>query len=666
MKKQRLVGSLILLLLAQYPFLFCAYNLHYYIVESSSPVWQPGQMIQGLIQENQIQLIFLLLECLLLILLVYILVNSKTLEYDAGLQEIIPGIKTPKPSDKNLQGSGRWLLKKKYKKAFRETKIIRKDPVIQWLMQRGYDDLKGDFHQKIFEVYGGDTVLPSDTGGLVVGQTKNHKKLYSVVEDTHSYVIGATRSGKTLYEVLISICVTALAGESIVVSDVKGELFIYSHIYLKRLGYEVIDLDFNNPAVSKRYNFMRPINERLEANDIVEAKRATNELVESLTTRNNHSEPIWEEGEKSILACCIMAVAYDNRNNPEQQNLTNVYHFIAKMCAPVEGCSSIPLQEYLDARPDDHPAKSLAGISDVAHFRTRSSFYAAALATLRLFEDYAVADMTRVTDFELFDTKRKRAIFIILPDEKPAYYKVASLFVQQYYQALVSQSKKHGNRLERRVHFILDEVGNFAAIPDFAHILTVSGGRGIRFHLFVQSSKQLDEKYNQNVSSIIRSNCETWVYLHSDDDETVKEICDRLGTYTTKSPNLSAPLEGTHGGSASYSYISHPLLGINDIRRIHRPYQIVMSRHDPAIMYQPHFSTTIFNQMLGMGDKEHNIKLNMWRNKRRQEDARDIKAPILWNIWDVYIENMKLKAKIAAEQKSAAMGQQILNKQITH
>lgn len=632
MTKRRWIGSLLLFLAGIYPCLFCAYNLHFLLMRTPRTELDPLVMIAGVKEQKNILLFFGIFLILLFAFIMYTLAQSYTLDYKAGMREIIPGIKTPLPCGDNLHGSARWLSKSQYNKAFYALKIRQQDPVIRWLADRGYDDLEDGYSESEMETHN-EKVLP--TGGVVVGQSKNGRTLYIVGEDTHSLTLGATRSSKTRSVVLPSICVTALAGESMVISDVKMELYLYTAPFLRRLGYEVVPLDFENPARSTRYNFMQPINDRLEMGDIVGAKTAVNELVETLVGKQNHGERIWEEGEKSIMACCIIAVAYDNRNNPRLQNLTNVYHFVANMCAPIEGKSTIPLQEYMKNCPEDHPAKSLAGISNVAHFRTRSSFYAAALASLRLFEDYNVADMTSATGFDIYATsKKKRAIFIILPDEKPVYYSVASLFVLQHYQMLVAEAKAHGGRLQRRVEFFLDEIGNFAHIPHFDKLLSVGAGRGIRYHLFLQSTRQLDETYNQNVSSIVRSNCETWVYLQSDDQNTVDEISKRMGNYTTKSPNLSAPLQGTRGGSASFNYMSRPLLTSEEVKKVVRPYQLVLTRHDPVILFAPDIGHTIFNRMLGLGDKDHNIRLSVIRHERRVE--RRIRAPQLWGIWKDY------------------------------
>ncbi|MBP3595903.1 MAG: TraM recognition domain-containing protein [Clostridia bacterium] len=72
---------------------------------------------------------------------------------------------------------------------------------------------------------------------------------------------------------------------------------------------------------------------------------------------------------------------------------------------------------------------------------------------------------------------------------------LCSLFVNQAYVKLVELADAKGGRLKIRTNFILDEFGNFSAIPNFGGFLTVGGGRGIRFNLFVQSFSQLNEKY---------------------------------------------------------------------------------------------------------------------------------------------------------------------------
>ena len=62
---------------------------------------------------------------------------------------------------------------------------------------------------------------------------------------------------------------------------------------------------------------------------------------------------------------------------------------------------------------------------------------------------------------------------MILPDEKTTFYGLCSLFVNQAYTKLCELADAKGGRLNIRHNFILDEFGNFSAIPNFGGFLTV-------------------------------------------------------------------------------------------------------------------------------------------------------------------------------------------------
>ena len=111
-------------------------------------------------------------------------------------------------------------------------------------------------------------------GGVVIGVKKegNKERIYYIGEDSHVLCIGATRSGKSRNLVVQSICTLGLAGESIVVSDPKAELFHYTSEFLENLGYEVLVLDFKNPRKSKRYNLLQPIINAVNAGDTDKAE----------------------------------------------------------------------------------------------------------------------------------------------------------------------------------------------------------------------------------------------------------------------------------------------------------------------------------------------------------------------------------------------------------
>ncbi len=497
-----------------------------------------------------------------------------------------------------------------------------------------------------------------DQGGIVVGREKigNREKLYLIGDDTHTLTIGATRSGKTRCLVVQSICSIALAGESLVISDPKAELYHYTADFLKKLGYEVICLDFKNPEKSTRYNLLQPVIDAINEDDVERAEMYAWDITNILVGDNTSNEKIWENGEKSTIAAAILCVVADNRRRPEYQNLTNVYWFIAEMSKAVGG--KTPMSEYMKKLPAKHPARALLSIAEVAPSRTKGSFDTSALTTLRLFTSRSIYAITHKSDYNLADMGRKKqALFLILPDEKTTYYPIASLMVSQLYEMLVRQSDLWGGRLENRVNFLLDEFGNFTKLNDFTNKLTVAGGRGMRFNLFLQSFEQLTQKYDKETAAIVKSNCQTWIYLQADDRETLQDVCDKLGKYTTSAYQLSSQ----HGryvnpsSSHSISLVARELLTTDEIRRISRPNQIVISRAHPAMMKAPDLSQWYFNKMCGLGNQEHNRKVRETREKARPVLSDRAGEIPLWNIWVYYTKDLQLKE---AQQKAQAFGTQ--------
>lgn len=449
-------------------------------------------------------------------------------------------------------------------------------------------------------------------GGILLSWDKKQKNVYLQTEDTHTLIIGATRSGKTRTVVLPSIVTLALAGENLICNDPKGELYGYTYPLLQRLGYEVITIDFKNPERSDRYNFLQPVlDAAVEGNIPMAVSRARDISQMLVPDEGRQTDPIWLDGERSILTTAILAVVLECKD-PRCQNMANVRHWIAELCTPIPGTEQIPLADYLDKLPPSSPLKLAMAIAAIAPHKMRGSFYTSALATLDLFQDPNIHAMSALTEFDHMATgEKKRAIFLILPDERSAYYPLAALFTYEQYQMLVQYADERGGRLPRRCNFLLDEFGNFVRIPDFDKFVTVGGGRGIRFHLFLQSLSQLDHRYGKELAGTIRSNCETWIYIFTRDLDTMQIICKTLGTYTIKAPSVSGSTGGNN--TASFNLASRDLLTVDELRKLTRPYQLILSRHDPAVGYAPDISKTIFNRLLGMGSPDHNRNLLLYR-----------------------------------------------------
>ena len=133
-------------------------------------------------------------------------------EYRADKKKVTDELYIPEEAGQLQYGSARFMDKEGKEKAF-ETMILPTD----------YRD-KTERHER--------------KGGIIVGYEKVkplgklfQEKVYFVSNDIHSLIMGATRSGKTRGFILQSVCFLGLSGESIIISDPKGEIFDYTEKY---------------------------------------------------------------------------------------------------------------------------------------------------------------------------------------------------------------------------------------------------------------------------------------------------------------------------------------------------------------------------------------------------------------------------------------------------
>lgn len=606
-------------------------------------VTDPVAMKQCISNNEQIRMFTIFFFVILLLGIITLLVGGKS-SFKVDMIEITPEIHTPVPVGQGQHGTAKWLPNEKFDQVFDSVIIDSK---------------------KLME---GKEHIPA--GGLVIGKEdikksffsrKIKEKIYLITKDLHALIIGATRSGKTRNVVIETITMLILAGENVFIPDLKGEIRDYTEDTAKRCGYETICINFINPYESDRKNFLEPIVQTLRRKDISQAIEETWSLVSQLVGEPpEHGDKLWNDGEAATLAASIMAVCYDNQDHPEYQNLTNVFYFITEMCSEYRG--ALPLQFYIDSLPEDHPAKILLAATKVAAMRTRSSFYVSAIMTLKLLTIPAINQMTNASDFDiekLIEEGKKVIVYLCLPARDKTYFPLASLVLRQLSDQIdYLADAKYGGRIPKRWTFVDDEIGNFTKITNMRQQTSFGTGKGIRHFMFIQSYAQLDDVYGEKVSQIIQDNADIKIYLRSPNPTTKKKISEDLGNYTTRSYSKSNNTpSGTfrNGGSdgESSNLMGRPLLYPDEVGKLKRPYSLVMSDSDPAIMYAPDLSQYAMNEFLGMGDEEHNNRLRQKKAEEHKKNERPHNSKMeLWGIWNVWKRH--IDAQILKQQKEKA------------
>ncbi len=366
-------------------------------------------------------------------------------------------------------------------------------------------------------------------GGIPLG-TEGDKVLVDS-SDSHSLILGATGSKKSRLIIMPSVRILADAGESMIISDPKAEIYDRTATYLERKGYSLEIINLRNPSVGNSWNplslpfayYRKDENDKAYefANDIA-ANLALSEIAQK--------DPYWDYCARDLffgLELLLFKYCKErsfNENTCNIRSLIKLRYFLFNpdKYATINSSNS-KLIEYIDS---DFIISSALSSTINAPKNTKASILSVFDEKMRCFmiqPNLLNLLSANQVNFDNWTTKKK-ALFVIMPDEKTAYHKLVTLFVKQSYEYLIYQAQKEKNgNLPIRINYLLDEFASLPAINDFSSMISAARSRNIRFVLVVQSKHQLLDKYG-TMADTIQSNCSNWIFLTSREIKLLEEI----------------------------------------------------------------------------------------------------------------------------------------------
>lgn len=293
-------------------------------------------IVNTLITEKKVLLIFGVLETMVVTFLLLFSNKTKNI-YHSEKIKLTDKIEIPTPAGDGQYGTAWWLQKKDYDKVFKYNVI----------------DRDKEYQQSCF-----------DSGGIITNFERNGdtEKIYYIDENLHTLLIGSSGSGKSRSILIPTITMLGMASENMLISDVKGELYLYTAPKLKELGYNVIALDFINFLKSNHYNYLDLVINAVEDGNIPLAESLVNDIVNILVEKNDKTEPIWVNGEMSVIKTAIMAVVLENKGKREYQTLTNAYYFVAEMFKTDEDGEML-IDKYMKNKEADDSIKKFFAVA---------------------------------------------------------------------------------------------------------------------------------------------------------------------------------------------------------------------------------------------------------------------------------------------------------------
>lgn len=424
--------------------------------------------------------------------------------------------------------------------------------------------------KKEFKIAPIDPKVELSVGGAPVNKISDNEILYEIAP-SHDLTMGITRSGKSRKIVRQLVMLASMANESMIFNDPKKEMYQDFHQYLSKRGYDVKCLDFRRPEVSDAWNPLDDIIEMVRQGNIDEADQYAEDQVVSLVVDNGKTEPIWVEGQKALIKALILEVT----QAPIPENKKN-YYSIYQTCSilgkeiKVDGSDKPLLTVYMESLEETSPAR--ISYTPVANSKdkTTASFFSSALASLHPFTGQKLMKVLGHSSFNFHDFKDgKKALFVVNPDEKKTYDAITAMVYDNAYQSLIFEANKQsGRKLPKRVHMIFDEFGNMPKINMLETKMTVSLSREILYHLYLQDFKQMNEKYGDNVASIIRGNCALWYFISSADYDVCEEMSKKLGEETIWVQNQGGNYNersNQTGGNVGYNQQTRRLMNANEL-----------------------------------------------------------------------------------------------------
>lgn len=418
--------------------------------------------------------------------------------------------------------------------------------------EKGYSRWSTDKEMKK-ELKEVDAIAPtSQYAGIPI--INDGKKLWVDAGEYHNLIIGSTGSGKT--EMIIQPMVKLLAkkGESMIITDPKGEIYEKNALELKEKGYNIVLLNFRNPQNGNCWNpFTLPYELHCKGN-----KDKSIELLEDLALNILYDEnaknqdPFWEKTSADYFTGLALGLFEDAK--AEEINLNSI-NLMTTAGEDKVGGNTTYMKEYFSYKDQGSAAYINVASTLMAPNETKSSILSVFKQKIKLFSSREnLSEMLSHSDFDMEDIGRKKtAVFIVIQDEKKTYHSLVTIFLKQCYETLIRVAQESGGKLPYKTNFILDEFANMPPLKDVTTMVTAARSRAIRFTFVIQNFAQLYEVYGKENGETIKGNCGNILYLISSELSALEEISKLCGDVKSKDKDKTD---------------SKPLVTVSDLQRL--------------------------------------------------------------------------------------------------
>ncbi|MDD4407675.1 MAG: type IV secretory system conjugative DNA transfer family protein [Bacilli bacterium] len=394
-------------------------------------------------------------------------------------------------------------------------------------------------------------VSDSDTKAAGVPLINNGKEMWVDNGENHTLVIGATASGKTTAVVDPLVQSLAKAGESMILTDPKGELYRNHSEMLKSKGYNIIVLNFRNPSLGNAWNPLTLPYKLYKAGNTDKATELLDDVALNILRGAKTDDPFWESSAADYFSGLSLGLFEDATEKEIHLNSISYMSTVGEE----KFATSDYIKEYFLLKGESSSPYVFASNTINAPNETKGGILSVFRQKIRLFSSREqLSEMLSYSDFDIREIgTNKTAVFMIIHDEKTTYHALATIFIKQCYETLIDVAQENGGKLPFRTNFILDEFANMPPLKDVTAMVTAARSRKIRFTFIIQNFAQLNDVYGKDDADTIRSNCGNLIYLITTELAALEEISKLCGEVKSKEKEKTS---------------STPLITVSDLQKM--------------------------------------------------------------------------------------------------
>jgi hypothetical conjugation protein len=359
--------------------------------------------------------------------------------------------------------------------------------------------------------------------GIPMGYDKN--KLYIKDDNSHTIIIGAPGSGKTQGVMLPQIRLAIKAGESLFISDVKGEILDEIGGELKNNNYNIIVLDYANLEKGNYYNVLTFPYELYKNNN----KDKAIEMLENigyylLHDSNDNSDIFWENTAIEYFVGLVLYLF--DKAKEDEINLNSVVSLSEQINNSKENIidtidRNSSTYQYLFNTLGTAP-ETKAGI--LVTFNQRIKKFAT---------KERLSNAMSKTDFDMTNIGNEKTAIIVISGISSYVNNLITILLDQIFCSV----QLYGNKNDR-FNLVIDEFDSLLPIVDFYSKFNYARGINIKITAFIKNFTNLNNVYGSKNTELIRMCFDNTIYLLANDLYTLEEVSKLCGN-TNKGPLIS-------------------------------------------------------------------------------------------------------------------------------